>query len=71
MLVTGGAGFIGHNLVKALISDQHQVNILDITTSEDSRVKALTQMGASYYQGDIRDSSAITRAGQDLSLIHI
>ena len=54
MLVTGGAGFIGHNLVKALISDQHQVNILDITTSEDSRVKALIKMGASYYQGDIR-----------------
>ena len=72
VLVTGGAGFIGHNLVKALISNQHQVNILDITPSEDSRVKALTQMGASYYRGDIRDSSAITRAGQDCThIVHL
>ena len=72
MLVTGGAGFIGHNLVKALITNQHQVNILDITPSEDSRVKALIGMGASYYQGDIRDSSAITRAGQDCThIVHL
>ena len=65
VLVTGGAGFIGHNLVKTLLSNQHQVNILDITPNEDSRVKTLIQMGASYYQGDIRDSNSITTAGQD------
>ncbi|MGB0464277.1 MAG: NAD-dependent epimerase/dehydratase family protein, partial [Candidatus Poseidoniaceae archaeon] len=72
MLVTGGAGFIGHNLVKTLLSNQHQVNILDITSSEDSRVKALVQMGASYYQGDIRDSNSITTAGQDCThIVHL
>jgi nucleoside-diphosphate-sugar epimerase len=72
VLVTGGAGFIGHNLVKALLSNQHQVNVLDITSTDDSRVEALVKMGASYYQGDIRDANSITKAGQDCThIVHL
>ena len=72
VLVTGGAGFIGHNLVKALLSKQHQVNVLDITSTDDSRVEALVKMGASYYQGDIRDANSITKAGQDCThIVHL
>jgi len=31
-LITGGLGFIGHNLVKALDQQGHQVSIIDNTT---------------------------------------
>ncbi|HII23642.1 MAG TPA: NAD-dependent epimerase/dehydratase family protein [Candidatus Poseidoniaceae archaeon] len=72
VLVTGGAGFIGHNLVKTLLSNQYQVNILDIVSNEDSRVKTLIQMGANYFQGDIRDLAAISKAGQGCShVVHL
>lgn len=33
VLVTGGAGFVGHHLVKRLLEDDNQVNILDDRSS--------------------------------------
>ena len=54
VLVTGGAGFIGANLIKRLIGDGHQVVSLDNYTTgteknniEDENVK--------YFYTDIRD----------------
>ena len=59
VLVTGGAGFIGHNLVKALISNQHQVNILDI--GEGGTVKFTIVDGLEKHRSVAQYNPAATR----------
>ncbi len=52
-LVTGGAGFIGTNIVKRLIADGHAVRVIDnyIAGKKDDRVVD----GVEYVTGDIRN----------------
>ena len=59
-LVTGGAGFLGSNLVKRLVSDGHEVTVLD----DMSRGKPERLNGVSCYvkPGDIRDAYLVKRA---------
>lgn len=52
-LVTGGAGFIGTNLVKRLLADGHKVAVLDNFSS--GRFFDRIQSGAEYVEGDIRN----------------
>ena len=52
ILVTGGTGFVGTNLIKRLIKDKHSVWSLDnyLTGKVDNE-----QKGCEYLRGDIRD----------------
>ncbi|HEY4216008.1 MAG TPA: NAD-dependent epimerase/dehydratase family protein [Gemmatimonadaceae bacterium] len=60
-LVTGGAGFIGSNLVLQLARDGHEVVILDnLSSGYASNVKAIP--GTELIVGDIRDADAVGRA---------
>ncbi|HBW74402.1 MAG: NAD-dependent epimerase/dehydratase [Candidatus Magasanikbacteria bacterium GW2011_GWA2_45_39] len=61
-LVTGGAGFIGTNIVKQLIADGHEVIVLDNYSSgkKEDRI----QKGAQYIEGDIRTMSDLQKAMQ-------
>lgn len=59
-LVTGGAGFIGTNLVKRLLTDGHKVVVLDNYTAEKKPERVL--VGAQYLEGDIRNDSDLDRA---------
>lgn len=52
-LITGGAGFIGSHLARALISDQAQVRILDNFSS--GRADNLAGLPVELVPGDIRD----------------
>lgn len=52
-LVTGGAGFIGTNLVKQLLKDGHNVVVLD--NYAGGKKPERIQEGAEYVEGDIRD----------------
>jgi len=62
-LVTGGAGFIGTNIVKRLLKDGHQVRVLDNFSAGDfTRFPEREQPGAEYVPGDIRDRNTVAKA---------
>lgn len=52
ILVTGGAGFVGTNLIKRLLKEGHKVTSLD---NYDSGLKENHQKGATYIEGDIEN----------------
>jgi UDP-glucose 4-epimerase len=59
--VTGGAGFIGSNLVKRLREQGHEVAVLDDLSS--GYVQNLAGMpDVRFVQGDVRDASAVAHA---------
>ncbi len=52
VLITGGAGFIGRALSKALVAAGHSVSVLDnLLTGDASRLPPEVE----FYQGDVRD----------------
>lgn len=59
-LVTGGAGFIGTNIVKQLIADGHEVVVLD--NYSGGRRADRAQAGAEYMEGDIRNMPDLQKA---------
>jgi len=79
ILVTGGAGFIGSNLVERLLALQHGVAVVDeFNDFYDPRIKranlAAVQKDIALHEADIRDADTVTRivreGGFD-SIIHL
>jgi UDP-glucose 4-epimerase len=59
-LVTGGAGFIGSNLVDALAARDHEVTVVDdISTGKRENLDAALDAGAELVEADIRDAAAL------------
>lgn len=69
-LVTGGAGFLGSALVKRLVSEGHQVTVLDnLSRGRADRIKDIP--GVAFVKGDIRDPFIVCRAMEACdSVIH-
>jgi nucleoside-diphosphate-sugar epimerase len=72
-LVTGGAGFIGSNIVDKLIKDGHYVRVLDNFSSGKTEnlciTKTLTPKTFELIEGDIRDKAACDRACRDIDYV--
>jgi UDP-glucose 4-epimerase len=65
-LVTGGAGFIGSNLVDALVARGDTVTVLDdVSTGRRENLEGALANGATLHEGDIRDREAVARVIAD------
>jgi UDP-glucose 4-epimerase len=70
VLVTGGAGFIGANLCRALLDDGHEVRAFDNLST--GRVSNLAGLPVELVQGDIRERDQLRRAAADVqSIVHL
>lgn len=66
ILVTGGAGFIGSHLVKALDAQGHEVIVLDDLSSGD---QTLLPSHVQFVKGDIREIESLTELPEKLDVV--
>jgi len=70
ILVTGGSGFIGSALVKALVHGGHTVRVLDDNSRGRPRRLTDVEKNIEFIAGDIRDASSVDRAAQGMDEVH-
>jgi len=70
ILVTGGSGFIGAALVKALVRDGHSIRVLDDNSRGAMRRLQDVADDIEFIAGDIRDPAAVTRAVHGVDEVH-
>jgi UDP-N-acetylglucosamine/UDP-N-acetylgalactosamine 4-epimerase len=72
ILVTGGAGFIGSNLIANLLSQKHRVVCLDnFATGHTHNISEyINNPNFTLIEGDIRDFSLCAKAVQGIDVIH-
>ncbi|HEY2755397.1 MAG TPA: SDR family NAD(P)-dependent oxidoreductase [Pseudolabrys sp.] len=66
ILVTGGSGFIGSGLVKALVKAGAQVRVLDDNSRGAPRRLTEVENDIEFVGGDIRDAETVTRAAKGM-----
>ncbi|MFC7556833.1 NAD-dependent epimerase/dehydratase family protein [Pseudoroseomonas wenyumeiae] len=74
ILITGGAGFIGSHVARALLERGYRVRVLDslIDQVHGGRGPTLLAPEVEFMRGDVRDEAAVTRALEGVgSVIHL
>ena len=68
VLVTGGAGFIGSNLVRLLVDEGHDVAVLDnLTSGYGHNLSAFPQVR--FLEGDVRRDEDLKNAIQGCEVV--
>jgi nucleoside-diphosphate-sugar epimerase len=70
ILVTGGSGFIGSALVKALLAAKCSVRVLDDNSRGSPRRLADVKEDIEFVAGDIRDSATVEKATRGIDEVH-
>lgn len=70
VLVTGGSGFIGSALVKALVKDGNAVRVLDDNSRGAPRRLSEVRNDIEFVAGDIRDAAAVHAAMRGSDEVH-
>ncbi|RMG79322.1 MAG: SDR family NAD(P)-dependent oxidoreductase, partial [Bacteroidetes bacterium] len=68
ILVTGGAGFIGSNLVKRLIQDGHHVVVLD-NLLRGNKIDKETFSKIEFVKGDVCDEELVFKVSRGADVI--
>jgi UDP-glucose 4-epimerase len=72
VLVTGGAGFIGSHLVKALVKAGHQVRVLDNLSTGSIENLADVLNAIEFVRGDVRDYGTVEYAVRGVdAVVHL
>ena len=75
VLITGGAGFIGRHLAKALLSAGYRVRVLDNLIEQvhgTAPDKSVFPLEVAFIEGDVRDAEAVKRALQGVThVVHL
>jgi len=69
ILVTGGAGFIGSNLVDGLLHEGHEVRILDNFSTGHRANLRLVADDVELVEGDLRSYERVSRAVRDCEVV--
>ena len=70
ILVTGGSGFIGSALVKALLRQGEAVRVLDDNSRGALRRLSEVERDIEFVAGDIRDAAAVDAATRGIDEVH-
>ncbi|MBI1205647.1 MAG: SDR family NAD(P)-dependent oxidoreductase [Rhodopseudomonas sp.] len=70
VLVTGGSGFIGSGLVKALVKSGARVRVLDDNSRGRPRRLTEVENDIEFVGGDIRDAATVDKATQGMDEVH-
>lgn len=68
ILITGGAGFIGSNLAKRLVTDGHEVVVLD-NLLRGNKLDKDTYNKIEFINGDVRDFDQVLNASKGCDLV--
>ncbi|MBQ8490570.1 MAG: SDR family NAD(P)-dependent oxidoreductase [Pseudobutyrivibrio sp.] len=71
-LITGGAGFIGSNLVELLVKEGHEVRVFDNLSSGhiENISEYINDKDIEYIGGDVRDADALCRAMKNIDVVY-
>ncbi|HET7802886.1 MAG TPA: SDR family NAD(P)-dependent oxidoreductase [Pseudolabrys sp.] len=70
ILVTGGSGFIGSGLVKALVEAGHSVRVLDDNSRGSPRRLTEVANDIEFVAGDVRNAADVANAAQGVDEVH-